>query len=60
MCKIVDDYANEIADKRDVDNIKKLFNNGCSLEMVIASFTNLSEDIIKSIYDEVVGNKTLA
>lgn len=60
MCKIVDDYANEIADKRDVDNIKKLFRNGCSLEMVIASFTNLSEEIIKSIYDEVMVNKTLA
>lgn len=54
MCKIVEDYAKEIADKRDLDNINILIENGCSLEAIIATFKNVSEATIQKIYEEVV------
>ena len=56
MCKIVEDYANESK----LDNIKSLFENGCSLDVVIASFATISEEVIRKIYEEVTGTKTLA
>lgn len=55
MCKIVDDYVRE----NEIQNIKNLFENGCALDMVVASFKNISDEIIKKIYEEVVGKKTL-
>ena len=33
MCKIVEDYANEVA----LENVKSLFENGCNLDVVITS-----------------------
>ena len=56
MCKIVEDYANEIS----TENIRNLFSNGGSLELAIATFKNISEDVIRKIYEDVVGAKTLA
>lgn len=49
MCKIVDDYAQEVA----LENIKKLFLNGCSLDMVIASFENVPKEIIEEVYQKI-------
>lgn len=60
MCKIVEDYANDVANEREMISIKKLFNNGCALDVVIDSFANISEDVIRKIYEEVAGTKTLA
>lgn len=60
MCKLVDDYAKEIADKRDIANIRNMFISKGSLELAIATFKNVSEDIIRKIYEEVTGVKPLA
>ena len=46
MCKIVEDYANEVANKRDITNIENMFKNNGSLELAIATFKNASEEII--------------
>ena len=62
MCKIVEDYAKEIAkdyakeiaDKRDLDNVKNMFKNKGSLELAIATFKNVSEATIQKIYEEVI------
>lgn len=54
MCKIVEDYA----DEREMVSIKNLFNNGGSLELAIATFQNISEDVIRKIYEEVMAEKT--
>ena len=56
MCKIVEDYANEIS----TENIRNLFDNGGSLELAIATFKNIKEDVIRKIYEEVNGAKRLA
>ena len=55
MCKIVEDYANESK----LDNIRSLFENGCALDVVIASFATISEDVIRKIYQEVAETKTI-
>lgn len=60
MCKIVEDYANELANERDMENIRNLFNNGGSIELAIATFKSMSEENIRKIYEEIVGVKTLA
>ena len=60
MCKIVEDYANNAVKEAAIDSIKNLFINGCVLDAVIASFANISEDVIRKIYVEVAGSKTLA
>ena len=52
MCKIVDEYANE----KSLENIKNLFENGCTLEVVIASFPAISEQTIREIYEKVTTN----
>ena len=59
MCKIVEDYANEVANKRDITNIENMFKNNGSLELAIATFKNVSEEIICKIYEDVVGTKPL-
>lgn len=58
MCKIVEDYANEIEKERDLVKINNLFINGGSLELAIATFQNVSEDIICKIYEEVTAQKS--
>lgn len=41
-------------------SIKNLFNNGGSLELAIATFQNISEDVIHRIYEEVMDKKITA
>lgn len=53
MCKIVDDYVNEVS----VENLRNLFNNGGSLELAIATFKNVSEEMIHKIYSEFTKTK---
>ncbi len=60
MCKIIDEYANEVADKRDITNITNMFMNKGSLELAIVTFQNTSEEIIRRIYEEVTGVKPIA
>ena len=55
MCKIVEDYANEMM----LDSIKALFENGCNLDMAIAAFKNIPEELIRKLYEEVMRNKAL-
>lgn len=55
MCKIVEDYANEMM----LDSIKVLFEKGCNLDMAIEAFKNIPEELIRKIYEEVAGNKAL-
>lgn len=60
MCKIMDDYAEEVADKRDIANIRNMFVNKGSLDLAIATFDHISVEIIRKIYEEVTGIKPLA
>ena len=60
MCKLVEDYANNVAIEREMISIKKLFENGCALDVVIASFATISEEVIRKVYEEVAMNKTLS
>ena len=53
MCKIVEDYAREIAKDYATENVKNLFENKGSLELAIATFKNVSEVTIRKIYEEV-------
>lgn len=53
MCKIVEDYANSVANERELISVKKLFINGGSLELAIATFDNISEEVIRKIHAEV-------
>ena len=55
MCKIVEDYAKEMV----LENVKNLFENGCNLDVVIASFKNIPEELIRKLYEEVVNKKVL-
>ena len=61
MCKIVEDYAKELADEltneTSKENIKNLFKNGGTLELAIATFENISENVIREIYEEFVSSK---
>ena len=56
VCKAIEDMKQEAATKAaietDLKNIRNLFKNGCTLEMVISSFKNVSEDEIRKIYEE--------
>ena len=53
MCQIVEEYAEEKVLLTTVENIRNLFMNGCSLEVVVASFQNLTEEQIRIIYLDV-------
>ncbi len=44
--------------EKEVLNIKNLFNNGGSLELAIATFKDISESVIRKIYEEVMSAKT--
>ena len=59
MCKIVEDYAKEKMEETSLKTAKKLFENGCSLDMVIASIENISEEILRKLYEEVMGAKSV-
>ena len=60
MCKIVEDYAKEVAMENDIANVKNLFWGGGTLELAILTFKSLSEEIIKKVHEEVMNSKTLA
>lgn len=51
----VEDYAKEMA----LENVKKLFENECNLDVVIASFKNIPKKMIRKLYEEVVSKKAL-
>lgn len=53
VCKAIEDMKREAVMETDMKSIKNLFENGCSLEVVIASFKGVSEEIIRKIYNEV-------
>lgn len=53
VCKAIEDGKKKAALKQSMINIRNLFENGCTLEMVLASFKDVSEDIIRDIYAEV-------
>lgn len=53
MCQIVEEYAEEKILEKTVKNIRSLFENGCSLDVVVASFHDLTEEQIKTIYLDV-------
>ena len=53
MCQIVEEYAEEKVLLTTVENIRNLFINGCSLGVVVASFQNLTEEQIRTIYLDV-------
>lgn len=58
MCKIVEDYANSKVERENLKTIENLFRHNCALDIVIASFNTISEEIIRKIYEEVNGVKT--
>ena len=55
MCKIVEDYVVE----QNKDVLKIMFENGGSLELAIKMFQNISEEVIRKIYEDIVGAKKL-
>ena len=60
MCKIVEDYAKEIADKRDLERIRNLFiTNKASLDFVISIYEDISKEVILKIYKDVTDEKSL-
>ena len=63
MCEIVEEYAKEKVDEAVLENAKEnaknFFENGCSLEMVLASIKNIPEEVIRKLYEEVVGTKSI-
>ena len=63
MCKIVEDYAKEIADEYanevSLKNARKFFEKGCSLDMVLACIENIPEEILRKLYEEVMSKKSI-
>ena len=53
MCEIVEEFAKEYALEKAMESIRNLFENGCLLEVVLASFPNVLEEDIRAIYAEV-------
>ena len=53
MCQIVEEYAEEKVLEKTVKNIRSLFENGCSFDVVVASFQDLTVEQIKTIYLDV-------
>lgn len=60
VCKAIEDGKKKAALKQSMVNIRNLFENGCTLDMVLASFKDVSEEIIRNIYAEVNEPKTLS
>ena len=42
-----------------LENIKRLFENGCSLEMVLACVDDIPQEVIKNLYEEVISVKSI-
>ena len=59
MCKIMEDYAKEKVDEASLNTAKKFFQNGCSLEIVLASIENIPEEILRKLYEEVMSTKSV-
>ena len=63
VCKAIEDmkkdYAEEYVYEQNKDLLKNLFKNGVSLEAALESFQNLSKEVIESIFNEVMGSKTI-
>ena len=53
MCEVVENYARQVAE----DHAKNFFENGVSLEVVKKSITNLSEERLQEIYNQVMAEK---
>ena len=49
MCEIMEELVKEMS----MESIRNLFENGCLLEAVVASFPNVLEEDIRAIYAEV-------
>ena len=56
MCDIVKKYARECAMEETKISAKKLFESGVTFQ-IVQSALNLSEEVLKEIYEEVVGAK---
>ena len=59
MCEIVEEYAKQMVREVMLGNIKRLFENGCSLEMVLASVKDIPQDDIRNLYEEVMSTKSI-
>ena len=53
----MNEYVENYVRERNIEHIKNLFLNGCSLELAIEVFDNVSEELIRNIYKEVMTNK---
>ncbi len=53
MCEIVDNLFEE----RNIEQVKILFREGGTLEVAMKVFSNLSERVLKELYEEVNGQK---
>ena len=54
MCKIVEDYAKEMIDQTSLNTARKLFEKGCSLEIVLACIENIPQEVLRKLYEEVM------
>ena len=59
VCKAIEDLKKEYADERDITNVKSLFENGGSLQLAIATFKSLGEEVITGIYEEYYKTKNI-
>ena len=53
MCEIVEEYAKDYAVEQNKDMLKIMFENGGPLELALKMFQNISEEVIRKIYEEV-------
>ena len=57
MCKSVEAYAEkrakEAVNENIINSIRNLATNGASIELVIASFPDVSKDDVQAIFDSV-------
>ena len=53
MCDLVENYAKECAEEAAIETAKRFFENGVSYEVVRASITTLSDEVLMSIYETV-------
>ena len=56
MCDVVKNYAKECTEEEAKITAKKLFESGVSFQ-IVQSAVNLSEGIMKKIYEEVSSEK---
>ena len=56
MCDLVENYARERAEEAAVDSARRFFENGVSYDIVRASITTVSDEDLKAIYEQVIGN----